>query len=88
MNLSSCIFAGQGSKDSGQPAAGSGVFRQGQMVQHPGSRLEPSHSTPGHRPACPPARPLGLVSGLFRLPWRRWTPKLPETFQLVDEGKR
>lgn len=26
MNLSSCIFAGQGPKDSGQPAAGSGVF--------------------------------------------------------------
>lgn len=82
-----CICVGQGPEDSGQPAAGPGVFRQGQVVQHPGSRLEPADSTSGRRPARPPARPPGLVPGLLRLLRRRRLPKLHETVPLVDGGE-
>lgn len=60
-----CFCVGQGPEDSGQPAARPGVFRQGQVVQHPGSWLELANSTPGHRPARSPARPPRLVPRLL-----------------------
>lgn len=84
-----CVSVGQGPEDSGKPADGPGVFRQGQVVQHPGSRLEPPHSTSGHRPARPPSHPPRLIPGLLRLLRRGWLPKLHETVQLVDgvEGR-
>lgn len=59
------FFVGQGSEDDGQPAAGPGVLRQGQMVQHPGSRMEPADTSSGHRPGGPPPRPPRLVPGVL-----------------------
>lgn len=73
------IFVGQGSEDSWQPAASPGMLRQGQVVQHPGSWVEPADSSPGHRPACPSTCSPWLVSGLLRLLRRRWVAKLPES---------
>lgn len=81
------VSVGQRSEDTGQPAAGPGVFRQGQVVQHPGSWLEPAHPPPGRCPHSPPAHSPGLVSGLLRLLRRGRLPKLHETLQLVDEGE-
>lgn len=83
-----CFCVGQGPEDSGQLTARPGVFRQGQVVQHPGSWLELANSPPGRRPARSPARPPGLIPRLLRFLWRGWLPKLHETVQLVDgEGR-
>lgn len=64
-----CICAGQGSEDAGKPAARPGVFRQGQVVQHPGGRLEPADPAALRGPAGaaphPPGNPPGLVPGLL-----------------------
>lgn len=81
------LCVGPGPEDSGQPAAGPGVFRQGQVVQHPSRRLEHADSTAGRRPARPPARPPGHVRGILRLLRRGRLPKLHETVQLVDGGE-
>lgn len=81
------VCVGQGPEDSGEPADGPRVFRQGQVVQHPGSRLEPPHPTSGRCPARPPSHPPRLVPGLLRLLRRGRLPKLHETVQLVDGGE-
>lgn len=64
-----CVCAGQGSEDAGKPAARPGVLRQGQVVQHPGSRLEPADPAAVHRPAGAAPHPPGnfpqLVSRLL-----------------------
>lgn len=65
MSVCLCNCVGKGPEDSGQPAAGPGVFRQGQVVQHPGSWLEPTDSTSGRRPARPPAHPPWHIPGLL-----------------------
>lgn len=65
LNVFVFICVGQGPEDPRQPAACPGVFRQGQVVQHPGGWLEHADSSPGRRPARPPARPPGLVPGLL-----------------------
>lgn len=82
-----CVCVGQGSEDTRQPTAGPGVFRQSQVVQHPGSWLEHADSSSGRCPARPPARPPRLISGFVRLPRRGRLPKLHETVQLVDGGE-
>lgn len=83
-----CVRVGQGPEDPGQPAAGPGVLGQGQVVQHPGGRLELADSASGRRPARPPARPPGHVPGLLRLLRRGRLPELHETVQLVDGERR
>lgn len=87
-----CICAGQGSEDAGKPAARPGVFGQGQVVQHPGGRLEPADPAAVCRPAGAAPHPPGnipeLLSGLFRFHRREWLPKLHETVQLVDSRQQ
>lgn len=61
----SVFCLGQGPEDSGQLTARSGVFGQGQVVQHPGSWLELANPPPGRRPARSPARPPGLIPRLL-----------------------
>lgn len=87
-----CIRAGQGSEDAGKPAARPGVFRQGQVVQHPGGRLEPAD--PAAVRGCagaaphPPGNLPELVSRLLWLLRGGWLPKLYETVQLVDRKQQ
>lgn len=59
-----CICAGQGSEDAGKPAAGPGVLRQGQVVQHSGSRMEPADSAAVRHPARAAPHPPGNLPEL------------------------
>lgn len=84
----SCVLCeGPRPEDPREPAAGPGVFGQGQVVQHPGGWLEHADPAPDHCPARAAARPPRIVAGVLRLFRRRRLPKLYETIQLVERGQ-